>query len=150
MEVRAGYFRTLARIMVPLVVGFGVISNLLSSSVGWKGTLLAGLAGALGSVVSGAFHLRELTSITQLRLLGMGMAVQALIGAAVGLFILLLIQGDILGFPGVKPENKSWAIGIYAFLGGFSEPFFLGVVRRLAGGEAPKPTEEKKDSEEAH
>ena len=116
-------------------MGFGLASNLLvGSSTGWKGTVLAAVAGAVGSLMSGAARLRELRTITQLRLLRMGIWVQVVIGAAIGLFISLVIQSGLVGFPGVTQSNERLAAGVYGFVGGFSEPFFLGVVRRLAAG----------------
>ncbi len=126
MGTRARYFWIVLLLLTPVVMGFGLASNLLvGSSTGWKGTVLAAVAGAVGSLMSGAARLRELRTITQLRLLRMGIF---------GLFISLVIQSGLVGFPGVTQSNERLAAGVYGFVGGFSEPFFLGVVRRLAAG----------------
>jgi hypothetical protein len=46
-------------------------------------------------------------------------------------FILL---GEVIKLPGGDP-NSSWAVlAAYGFVAGFSEPFWLGVVRKIAAG----------------
>src|SRR5262249_51515228 len=100
--------------------------------------LLPTCAGALGSMLSGILNLRGLRRLTDLRVFEIGMVVQPLIGAAAGLFLFLLIESGVLsgvlGLP--RTENKTGEgsiLGTYGFIAGFSEPFLLGIVRRVAG-----------------
>lgn len=47
--------------------------------------------------------------------------------------LLLVLDSEILVLPGVRGGEGDLALGAYGFLAGFSEPFFLGVVNRIAG-----------------
>jgi len=62
------------------------------------------------------------------------MLVQPLIGAAAGLFLFLLIESRVVGLPGTTDKTDWWfVLATYGFIAGFSEPFLLGTVRRVAG-----------------
>jgi hypothetical protein len=111
--------------------------------VPWSLALLVAAAGAVGGTVSGVFKLRGLIRISEFMLLGMGLAVQPLLGAAAALFVLFVLASGVVEVPGVDSSDLSWAgLASYAFIAGFSEPFWLGVVRRMAG-ESGRATSEK-------
>lgn len=131
-QTSSRYFLWTLLLSVPLVAVFAILVTLVGESTTWRETSLAVAAGALGSAVSGAFKLRELTEITRMRFYGRGLGVQLTVGAAAGLFVLLLVQGSVLALPGAASENTEAASAIYAFAAGFSEPFFLGVVGKIA------------------
>jgi len=103
---------------------------------------ITALAGAIGSTLAGFFKLRELVRITDLRFLKTGMYIQPVIGAAAALLLLVLLESGILELPGARDGQPSTAaLATYGFIAGYSEPFFLGVVRRVAGsGDGQKPS----------
>jgi len=57
--------------------------------------------------------------------------------------VLFVLASGVVEVPGVDPSDLSWAGPAgYAFIAGFSEPFWLGVLRRVAGAsEAATPRE---------
>ena len=56
--------------------------------------------------------------------------VQPLVGAVAGLFLLLVLES---GAVELDWGGDEWATqGAVAFVAGFAEPFFLGVVKRVA------------------
>ena len=122
----------LAPALLLLVVILGVTIVLTEPESGWDEMLLAGAAGAVGATVSGAYKLRDqIDHINALREFEPVVAVQPLLGAAAGLFLLLVLKSGILQ---VGDSDLGWAsIGVVAFVAGFSEPFVLGVVRRVTG-----------------
>jgi hypothetical protein len=62
------------------------------------------------------------------------MFVQPWVGAAAALAILAVLASGIVKLPGAQSGLQSWAgLAAYGFVAGFSEPFFLGVVARIAG-----------------
>ena len=94
--------------------------------------LLTAFAGAVGATVSGTYKLRdELVRGSELREFSPAIVVQPLLGAAAALFVLLILESGMVEFAGAE----GWAQrGVVGFIAGFSEPFFLGVVQRVAGG----------------
>jgi hypothetical protein len=94
--------------------------------------LLTAFAGAVGATVSGTYKLRdELVRGSELREFSPAIVVQPLLGAAAALFVLLILESGMVEFAGTEDWAKR---GVVGFIAGFSEPFFLGVVRRVAGG----------------
>jgi hypothetical protein len=94
--------------------------------------LLTAFAGAVGATVSGTYKLRdELVRGSELREFSPAIVVQPLLGAAAALFVLLVLESGMVDFAGAEGWAKRGAVG---FVAGFSEPFFLGVVQRVAGG----------------
>jgi hypothetical protein len=71
-----------------------------------------------------------LRELDDLRSFWPAMRVQPLVGATAGLIVLLVIETGTLDVGG---ESGSWAgRALVAFAAGFSEPFFLGLVQRVA------------------
>ncbi|MGH3029475.1 MAG: hypothetical protein ACRDNE_01670 [Gaiellaceae bacterium] len=126
------FLLALAPALLALVVLLGLAIALTEPESGWDEMLLAGAAGAVGATVSGAYKLRDqIDHINALREFEPVVAVQPLLGAAAGLFLLLVLKSGILQ---VGDSDLGWAsIGVVAFVAGFSEPFVLGVVRRVTG-----------------
>jgi hypothetical protein len=59
------------------------------------------------------------------------MRVQPLIGATAGLFTLLALESHAVS-PGGGGQTPWAAYALLTFVAGFSEPFFLGLVQKIA------------------
>ena len=139
-QVMKGHtFLAMAPVLLVLTVGlaWAVVSV---SSLGWSEVLLVGFAGALGAVLSGTFKLRDATShINDLRALRHILVVQSAVGAGFGLLLLLALEAGVFTI-GNGNGNDAWAQeALVGFVGGFSEPFSLKLVERVAGL-AERPT----------
>jgi hypothetical protein len=145
-ETRARYVVRWTQILFPLVAALTAVAAMAMTST-WTPWSVAVciLAGALGSTLSGAIQVRQLTRITALRSLRGGMFAQPVIGAAAAVFLLLLLESHVLVLPGTtSAAAPSWsALGTYGFLAGFSEPFFFGTVRRITGMAEGPATEDR-------
>jgi hypothetical protein len=131
---RARRLLFLAPFLLLLVALLVVTAVLAISSLSWWGALLAAVAGAVGATLSGAFKLRDQAPrVSDMRVFWYVFSVQPLIGAVAGLFLLLVLLSGIVK---VADVGNVWATrGAVAFAAGFSEPFLLKTVGRLAGGE---------------
>jgi hypothetical protein len=98
----------------------------------WKEISLAASAGALGATLSGIFRVRDrLTELDDLRSFWPAMRIQPLIGATAGVFTLVILESGAVKLG--NAEGSSWAANaLFTFMAGFSEPFFLGLVQRIA------------------
>lgn len=98
----------------------------------WKYIALAASAGALGAILSGVFRVRDrLVELDDLRSFGHAMRVQPIIGATAGLVTLLVLETGAVELG--TQASSSWAgLALFTFVAGFSEPFFLGLVERVA------------------
>lgn len=97
--------------------------------------LVAAVIGALGSTLSGFYKLRDETGgIATLRAFRSAMWAQPFVGATAGVLLMLLIKSGVLALGATSGGQITswWTLSIYCFLAGFSEPFFLGVVQRVA------------------
>ena len=119
----------LAPVLLVLVAAFGAASY-------WEGEQLVSIAlvmvaGALGAILSGTLKLRDqVENINDLRSFWPSLLVQPLIGAAAGLVLLVGLDSRLID---VSFGGSGWATrGVIAFVAGFSEPFFLGIVGRVA------------------
>ena len=128
--MRARALRFLAPVLIVLTGGLALAIGAAAEGPIAASILLAALAGALGGTMAGTLKLRDNVSrIGDLRSLRPALYVQPLLGAAAGLILLLAVVG---GFLTESPE-QGWAkYGLLAFAAGFSEPFFLGIVNRVA------------------
>jgi hypothetical protein len=131
LEMKARLLLLVAPVLGSLVAGLGV-ALAVSLDIGAWPTVLAAFAGAIGGTVSGVYKLRdEISRIGDLRALTPALVVQPLLGATAGLLIVLVLVSGLL-----PPETGGGAVwakyGVLAFMSGFSEPFFLGVVERVA------------------
>jgi hypothetical protein len=125
------YLSRLWIVLVLLLAGFGVAFNVATKWDGWEAVVLTLCAGALGSALSGIFKVRDqLVQLEELRSFWPAMRVQPLIGACGGLILLLVLQSHAVAVGSVTDGFSGWAL--LAFAAGFSEPFFLGIVQRVA------------------
>jgi hypothetical protein len=98
----------------------------------WKEIALAASAGALGATLSGIFRVRDrLTELDDLRSFWPAMRIQPLIGATAGLVTLLIMESGAVKL-GHRDTHLWAARALFIFVAGFSEPFFLGLVQRIA------------------
>jgi hypothetical protein len=123
----------LAPMLFALLLGFGAAIELVNTGGGiWRDVLLATTAGALGSMLAGILKLRDqLNDLDDMRAFWGTIRVQPFVGATAGLIVLLIVQSGLLKFGGTEPAD--WSVrALIAFLAGFSEPFFLGLVQKVA------------------
>jgi hypothetical protein len=138
LQMRAKNLRWLGALLLPLVVGLGGLLAWQDPSVWqgklpdepWKVVALIAVAGALGSVVSGTIKSRDkLVRGSDLRAFRAGLFAQPLMGAGLGLVLFLLLKSEIVQILGVNTVAGWAALG---FVAGFSEPFVLKTVERVA------------------
>lgn len=125
------YLSRLWILLLLLLVGFGFAFNVATKWDIWEAVVLTLCAGALGSALSGIFKVRDqLIQLDELRSFWPAMRVQPLIGACGGMVLLLVVQSHAVAVGAVSDGIPGW--GLLAFAAGFSEPFFLGIVQRVA------------------
>jgi hypothetical protein len=137
------YLRYLALVTVPFLLGLGAIacvSATTSHSV-WRSFAVAALAGALGSTLSSVLKLRDqLLERDELRAFKPAMLVQPLVGASAGALVFLLLAGGAVSVGSLDPA--AWTSpGLLGFVAGFSEPFLLCLVDRVAGLPEQRPAQ---------
>jgi hypothetical protein len=130
-ELKKRYLILLTPLLFLLLVGFGVAAEFTTHDRIWKALLFAACAGGLGSTLSGIFKVRDqLERLDELRSFGPAMCVQPLIGACAGTILLLALRSHAVSF---GSTSSGWeGMSLLAFVAGFSEPFFLGLVQRIA------------------
>src|SRR5262245_44035452 len=128
------YLTMLIPILLVLQVALGAAIYEVGRSDMWKQIALAGSAGALGAALSGIFRVRDkLVELDDLRSFWPAMRIQPLIGATAGLVTLLVLESGAVQLGGDAAQRTPWAaVALFTFVAGFSEPFFLGLVRRVA------------------
>jgi hypothetical protein len=126
------YLTRLAPLLLVLLVGLGVAANYATKGNFLETILLTACAGALGSTLSGVFKVRDhLVRLDELRGFWPAMRVQPVVGACAGLIVFLILDSQAIGLGAQSSETWSGR-GLLAFAAGFSEPFFLGIVQRVA------------------
>jgi hypothetical protein len=131
----------LAPVLLALIAATTVVLVHVDQGPTWSLTLLVSLVGALGGTTAGAYKLRDnAAGITGLRGLEPALIVQPLLGACAGLVMLLiLVSGFLPQEAADSAATPVWAKdAVAAFVAGFSEPFFLGVVGRVGSGPPPE------------
>jgi hypothetical protein len=126
------YLGILAWALVALFLGLAGIVQKVGGGGMWASIALVGFAGALGATLAGTFRVRDkLVELDDLRSFWPAMRVQPLVGAVAGLVILLVLESGAVALG--DGGSSSWAAqALFAFAAGFSEPFFLGVVEKVA------------------
>ncbi len=126
------YLNALAPILLALQVGLVIAIDDLAPNDVWKTIAVAGTAGALGATLSGTMRIRDdLRDLDDLRSFWPAIRVQPLVGATAGLVVLLLMESGALDIG--RDDSGHWAgRALLAFAAGFSEPFFLGLIQRVA------------------
>jgi hypothetical protein len=148
LAMKGHYLSVLAPVLLVLIAAFAVMIELAGGDL--KSILLAAFAGAVGATLSGTFKLRDqIKTINALREFRPAVVVQPLVGAAAGLFLLLVLDSGAIK---LDWGGSDWATdGAVAFVAGFAEPFFLGVVKRVAEiGGSPAPQTREPDRPVAH
>jgi lipopolysaccharide export LptBFGC system permease protein LptF len=126
------YLTRLAPVLLVLLVGLGVAVNFATKGNFLETILLTACAGALGSTLSGVFKVRDqLVRLNELRGFWPAMRVQPIVGACAGLIVFLILDSKAIELG--AGSSVTWSgRGVLAFAAGFSEPFFLGIVQRVA------------------
>jgi hypothetical protein len=114
------------------LVGLGVAVNYATRGSFLETILLTTCAGALGSTLSGVFKVRDqLVQLDELRGFWPALRLQPMIGACAGLIVFLILDSQAIQLG--SASSGTWSgRGLLAFAAGFSEPFFLGIVQRVA------------------
>jgi hypothetical protein len=91
---------------------------------------LTGVMGALGAAMSGTLKARDkLIRGSDLRAFSVGLVAQLLMGAGAAFFLLLILKSGLLQIAGTNSLEGGAVLG---FVAGFSEPFFLRTIERIA------------------
>jgi hypothetical protein len=125
-------------VLLPVLVAVVVLADAVSNKgVTWREGALAAVAGALGATLSSGYALRDqLPRIGQLRAFGYVLAAQVPLGAAAGVFLWIVVASGLVT---VAHSDDSLVRAVIAFVAGFSEPFVLSTVARIAGTEKKPP-----------
>jgi hypothetical protein len=128
-RLRATNLHVLSVLLLPIVVVLGwlIVSagDVPADQVG-----LVAVCGAAGAIVAGTIKARsQLVRGTDLRAFRSGILSQLLVGAGSALFLLLILESGVVEFGLVN----AWASqAVAGFVAGFSEPFVLRTVERVA------------------
>jgi hypothetical protein len=123
----------LTPVLAALVVAFIGTAAWATDEASWGEGFLVSLAGAMGATVAAAFKVRDaVPRLADLRNFWFAFPLQVPLGAAAGLFLWVVLESGIVE---VGASGEDWAeLAVLAFVAGFSEPFLLGTVERIAGG----------------
>jgi hypothetical protein len=126
------YLMRIAPVLLAMLIGLGVAVNYATDGSFIKTILLTACAGGLGSTLSGLFKVRDqLVRLDELRGFWPAMRVQPIVGACAGLIVFLILDSQAIQLG--SASSSSWSgRGLLAFAAGFSEPFFVGIVQRVA------------------
>jgi hypothetical protein len=126
------YLTKLAPALLLLLIGLGVAVNYATKGSFLQTILLTACAGGMGSMLSGVFKVRDqLVRLEELRGFWPAMRVQPIVGACAGLIVFLILDSNAIDLGSLGSDTWS-GMGLLAFAAGFSEPFFLGIVQRVA------------------
>lgn len=131
--------------MSALALALILVAGWVGDEGTWRDGLLVAVAGALGATLAAVLKLRDrLARLGDLRTFWYAFPLQLPLGAVAGLFLWLVLESELVEIGG---SGEDWAIAAaVAFVAGFSEPFLLKTVERIAGGgaaadETKSPTE---------
>ena len=129
--MRARNLSILAALLLPLVVAFAwLLAANEINDVSGRGVGLIAVVGSLGAVMSGTIRARDrLVRGSDLRAFRSGLLAQVLIGAGSSLVLFVVLASGIIGAAGTDSLVGKAAVG---FAAGFSEPFWLKTVERVA------------------
>jgi hypothetical protein len=134
---------------VSVVLGLSAVALLLTwfwTSISTTRLLphmvLASVSGAVGAVLSGALRLRDLGRIVELQAVWKTLLLQAVLGVTLAIVVVLILRSDLvqIGSLDLEPGTPAeWFV--VGFASGFSEPFALGILKRITslgdGGGTP-------------
>jgi hypothetical protein len=122
------YLAWLLGVMVPIIGWLLASIDQVEETAGE--VVLIGAMGALGAAISGTITARDrLVRGSDLRAFHAGLVAQILMGAGIAFVILLLLKSSLLQIAGVTSLEGRAVVG---FVAGFSEPFFLKTIERVA------------------
>lgn len=131
-KLKCRYLSVLVAVLSVCFLALAVVLEEISGPGVWKAVALTASAGALGATLSGVFRVRDkLIELDDLRSFSPAMRAQPLVGAVAGLVLLLVLESGAVAL-GTGSASGPAAQALLAFAAGFSEPFFLGVVQRVA------------------
>ena len=131
-DLKRLYLSRLALALLALLVALGASADFTSRDDLWRSFTLAACAGALGSTLSGVLKLRDhLVRLDELRGFWPAMRVQPLVGASAGALVFMVLSTNAVSIGSLSADAWS-SPGLLGFVAGFSEPFFLGLVDRVA------------------
>ncbi len=135
-ELKGHFLARLTVVMILILLAFAAAIGLAGSGRIWLDVFLAASAGAVGASLSAAYKMRDtIQSSQEVRAFFPVAVMQPVVGAIAGLLMLLVLES---GWLAVETSVQWAAWGAMAFLAGFSEPFFLNVVGRIAQAGADK------------
>lgn len=83
------------------------------------------------------FRLRDLLQgLGEVRAFGAATVIQSLAGAAFGMLLGIVMDAGVLGIQAPAGGNRAAVFAVFGFIGGFSEPFALGVIDKAVGEHA--------------
>jgi len=135
---------TMRRMTLLIAVLLGSMAALFQS-VAWGSAdevisvLTAIVAGGIGASLSSCHKLREESlSLDEFRrYLYREIWGQAVFGQVAGLFVFAAISSGLVSIVGFSPGQINWyQAATLGFLSGFSEPFFIGLFKRISAGPA--------------
>jgi hypothetical protein len=141
-KMRAANLRYLALLLLPLVGLLGwLLARTRAGGLSLEGVGLIASIGALGAVVMGTLRARDrLVRGSDLRTFRAGLLAQVLVGAASAIVVMLVLASGIAHIAGAASLEGKAVVG---FVAGFSEPFFLRTIERVAKlGEESAPERE--------
>ncbi|MGH1564669.1 hypothetical protein [Mumia sp. DW29H23] len=147
--LRARYLRNAGYMLTSLVVVATVVALVISDDDGV--ILLCGLAGAIGGTLAGALSIRDTRKLRDALFFQTWWWVQPAVGFAVGLFVYAVLSSQVIILPGSDATEtvvRSTSLIAYAFVGGFSEPWLLGVISRIGGVADKAATDKERTSAE--
>jgi hypothetical protein len=117
----------LSIVLLAILTGLGAVANALGASI----LLIASLAGMLGSALSGTFRARDtLVRASDIQAFTQTLPAQLLVGGAAGFAVTAFLQARLVTIAGL--DLSVWqGVAAAGFLAGFSEPWFLGTVRKI-------------------
>lgn len=92
--------------------------------------------------MSGTLRLRDLRAgLGALRSFKSVLVIQPLIGAAFALLVALILDAGLAGIElPTDNDQRSATLAIFGFVAGYSEPFALGIVNKMAAMEPSAPS----------
>jgi len=110
-----------------------------ASALGFPVLLIASLAGMLGAALSGTIKARDtLVRASDIQAFSQSLPAQLLVGGASGLALATFLQAKLVTISGL--DLSVWqGVAAVGFVAGFSEPWFLGTVRKIGSLGAALP-----------
>jgi hypothetical protein len=104
--------------------------------------VLAAVSGAVGAVLSGTLSLRKQARIIELQAVWKTLLLQVVLGATLAIIVVLVLQTDLIQIANLDLKKylpAEWFV--VGLVSGFSEPFALGILKRISslGEEAKTP-----------